>query len=88
MEEIKTIRESKLATPEDIHNADEVLRAYEEERLQILPGKVTYWFNGKQKTPFVENFSISMEAVTEWRKEEGGGRLWIEHVSLLSTYLP
>jgi hypothetical protein len=27
---------------------------YQEGALSIEPGKVTYWFNGKQKTSFIE----------------------------------
>jgi hypothetical protein len=82
MEEIRAIRDSELATDLDVHNANGVLRAYEEESLTIEPGKVTYWFNGKRKTPLVDRHSIAVETFKKWMIEEGLGKLWIEDVSL------
>jgi hypothetical protein len=82
MEEIRAIRDSELATDLDVHNANAVLRAYEEESLTIEPGKVTYWFNGKRKTPLINRHSIPVETIEKWMMEEGQGKLWIEDVSL------
>ena len=82
MEEIRAIRDSELATDLDVHNANAILRAYEEESLIIELGKVTYWFNGKRKTPLIDRHSIPVETIEKWMMEEGQGKLWIEDVSL------
>ncbi|KAN0076592.1 hypothetical protein V8E54_006734 [Elaphomyces granulatus] len=82
MEEIETIRDSEIATPGDVKNANEVLRAYQEGALSIEPGKVAYWFNGKQKTSFVNSLSIPFEEIIEWQRQEGEGKLWIEDPEL------
>jgi hypothetical protein len=87
MEEIETIRDFEIATRGDVKNANEILQAYQEGALSIKPGKVTYWFNRKQKTSFVNSLSIPFEEIIEWQRQEGEGKLWIEDVSVLHTYL-
>ena len=68
---------------DDHKNVDSIINAYTTGSLQMQPGKVCYWFNGVQKTSWIDRDSVNvMEEVVRWKAEAGGqGRIWMESVS-------
>ena len=77
-------------TPNDYINYEAVKAAYVDEGLEIPPGKMVFFYNGKRKTEAVEwpGQQVGPD-LCRWRQEEGGqGSMWIERVSnnLLQTF--
>ena len=68
---------------DDHKNIDSIIKADTTGSLQMQPGKTCYWFNGAQKTPWIDSDSINvMEEVVGWKAEAGGqDRIWIGPVS-------
>ncbi|KAF8454824.1 hypothetical protein BDZ91DRAFT_841573 [Kalaharituber pfeilii] len=61
-------------------NIDAIIHAYKTGTLSVEDGKVSYWFNGKQKTGLIDPVGFNLvEHILKWRDEEGGiGRVWEE----------
>ncbi len=75
---------------EDRKNLDAVVKCYNDEELDIQPGKAVYSFNVKQKTGLVVIDDIDIrEWVLVWLEEESGQRkLLVEKVnSILIRWL-
>ena len=64
------------------------LQAYRSGELQVEPGKASYWQGGKLKRAFGDALTDDQlfDCMCRWNKEEEPGTLWIEEVSVISTF--
>jgi hypothetical protein len=77
-------RDLNTVHPHELVNLNAILNAYRRKDIKVVDGQVTVWFAGKMVMGPLGCSKLEIgdlvENVSQWQKEYGPGRVWVEEV--------